>query len=72
MRDIEEMQKEIKLLKEIIENDNHENEQLELEIQEDIRNYKDLIEKYLRMSFELTKVILGLKKLIKEAEEEEG
>ena len=66
MNDIEELKKEEKFLKNIIENAGKENKELENQIVTDIGNYKDLIEKCLRMSAELTKEILNLKCQLKE------
>ena len=66
MNDIEELKKEERFLKNIIENAGKENKELENQIVTDIGNYKDLIEKCLRMSAELTKEILNLKCQLKE------
>lgn len=66
MNDIEELKREEKFLKQIIQNAGKENKELAFQIDRDITSYKELIEQCLRMSAELTKEILNLKKQIRE------
>jgi hypothetical protein len=71
MHDIQELKKEKKLLHSLIENGGEDNPELEMQMKKDIINYKDLIEKCLRTSAELTKEILNLKLKIHELTPEE-
>lgn len=65
--EIDELRREIIRLNNMINNAvTEENGEIEKQLNQDIRNYKDVIEHCLRESANLTKEILEMKKKIKE------